>query len=460
MAEADTRTATAAAAPPQDPLELLRSRSYLRLLLLAGLLGVPISALAYFFLTLITELQTWVYTDLPHGLGFSTTPVWWPVAPLLVAGVVVGLTIRYLPGRGGESPAEGFRTGPPAAGAALPGIAIAALASIGLGAVIGPEAPLIALGAGLAALAVRAVKRDTPAQAVALIGAAGSFAAISALLGSPLLGAVLLMEATSVAGAMMGVVLIPGLLCAGIGSLVFVGFDSLTGLGSASLAVPDLPPYTRPNGVTFLWAIGIGVLAALLAAGIRRSALALKPRVERRLVLATPVVGLAVAGLAIGYALVTDRPPSDVLFSGQTALGPLLANAGSYTAGALVLLLVCKSIAYALSLSGFRGGPVFPSMFIGAALGTALSHLPGLPSVAGAAIGIGAMCAGMLRLPIVSVLLATLLLKSDGLALMPVVIVAVVTSYVVTAYLTPRAQPAPEPAPEPEPPDVPERQRP
>jgi hypothetical protein len=80
-------------------------------------------------------------------------------------------------------------------------------------------------------------------------------------------------------------------------------------------------------------------------------------------------------------------------------------------------------------------------MFLGAALGVLLSHLPGLPLVAGAAMGIGAMSVTMVRLPITSVMLATLLLLADGLAVMPLVIVAVVVAHVVTARLTP-PQPA------------------
>jgi H+/Cl- antiporter ClcA len=88
-------------------------------------------------------------------------------------------------------------------------------------------------------------------------------------------------------------------------------------------------------------------------------------------------------------------------------------------------------------MSGFRGGPVFPAMFAGAVGGLALSHLPGLPPVAGAAMGIGAMCAVMLRLPMTSVLLATVLLTADGLAVMPVVIVAVVVAFVTSAWLAP-----------------------
>ena len=71
------------------------------------------------------------------------------------------------------------------------------------------------------------------------------------------------------------------------------------------------------------------------------------------------------------------------------------------------MLLACKGLAYSVSLAAFRGGPIFPAMYIGAAGGIALSHLPGLAMVAGLAMGIGAMSVGMLRLPLASVLLAT-----------------------------------------------------
>jgi hypothetical protein len=90
-----------------------------------------------------------------------------------------------------------------------------------------------------------------------------------------------------------------------------------------------------------------------------------------------------------------------------------------------------------VSLSSFRGGPTFPALFIGAVGGIALSRLPGLPLVDGVAMGIGAMSVVMLRLPLTSVLLSTLLLASDGLAVMPLVIVAVVVAYVASARLTP-----------------------
>jgi hypothetical protein len=183
----------------------------------------------------------------------------------------------------------------------------------------------------------------------------------------------------------------------------------------------------------------IGVAAAIIGTGIHRLGLVLRDRTVRWALLAGPVIGLAIAGLAIAYAAGTGKGSSEVLFSGQNALGPLIIHASGYTVGALLLLIACKGLAYGGSLSSFRGGPVFPSMFLGAAGGIALSHLPGLPLVAVAAMGIGAMCAVMLRLPFTSVLLATLLLSSDGLQVMPLAIVAVVVAYVVSARLIPAA---------------------
>jgi H+/Cl- antiporter ClcA len=425
-------------APPADPADHLRSPAYLRLLLLAALVGAPISAAAYFFLHLVDGLQEWVYADLPRALGFAGTPLWWPLPLLGIAGVLVGLVVRHLPGGGGHSPLDGFATGHTPQPADLPGILLAALASLGLGAVLGPEAPLIALGGGLAVLAVRLSRRDVPDQAAAVVASAGSFAAISALLGSPLLGAFLLMESAGLGGPVLGLVLLPGLLASGIGALVFVGLNQVSGLGTAALELPGLPPFAHPDVAQFGWALVIGVLAAFLGSGIRRLGTLLRGCVERRTVLLTAAAGLGVAALAVVYPAATGRDAADVLGSGEEDIGVLLERSAEYSVGALLLLIACKGLAYGLSLPAFRGGPVFPAMFIGAAGGIAMSHLPGLPLVAGVAMGIGAMCVVMLRLPLTSVLLATLLMYEDGLAVAPIVIVAVVVAHVTSARLAPR----------------------
>ncbi|MGW3668742.1 chloride channel protein [Streptomyces sp. NPDC005141] len=395
------------AASRPDPVKLLRSREYLVLLVMAALIGVPVSAAAFGFLALVGELQPLIYTDLPKSLGFDGTPSWWPLPLLAVGGLLTGLTVQYLPGHGGHEPTAGFKAAGVPTPIELPGIFLAASATLCFAAVLGPESPLLALGGGLAAGAVRMVKRDPPEQVTAVLGAAGSFAAVSSLLGSPLLGAFLLMEASGLGGPMMALVLVPGLLAAGIGALMFVGLGSWTGLGTYSLALHDVPEAATPTAAEFGWALVIGLSAAFVGVGIRWVAVRLRARVERRRVPATVVMGLVVAGLAIGYAEGTDHAATDVLYSGQTALDPLLTHSTAFSVGALLLLVLCKSLAYCASLSSFRGGPIFPAMFLGAAGGILFSHLPGLTLVAGFAMGIGAMSAAMLRLPLVSVLLAT-----------------------------------------------------
>jgi H+/Cl- antiporter ClcA len=422
-----------------DPQQLLRSKEYLRLLLLAAVLGVPVSAAAYGFLQLVAYLQPQVFTHLPAGLGFNGEPPWWPLPMLAIAGLLTGPVIRYLPGTGGHSPADGFKPHGPPAPAELPGVVLAALASLVFGVVLGPEAPLIALGGGLAVLAVRLARRDLPAQASAVVAGAGSFAAISTLLGSPILGAFLLMEASGLGGPLLGPLLLPGLLSAGVGALIFIGLDAWTGLGTFALSIPGLPHFTRPDIAQFGWALVIGIAAALVGTAIRRLALLLRPHAERRLLIALPAAGLIIAGLAIAYAEATGKSSANVLFSGQSGLNPLISQAASYSVGTLALLVACKGLAYGVSLSAFRGGPVFPSLYLGAAGGIALSHLPGMSLVPGVAMGIGAMSAVMLTLPLTSVMLATLLLFSDGIAVMPLVIVAVVVATVISARLAPAA---------------------
>jgi len=431
-----------AVASPADPLAVLKSGRYLVLLFVTAALGVPLAVIAYAFLKLASSLGSWMYEDLPSGMGFDSPPTWWPVVVLGVGGVAVAAVITYLPGHGGEEPSRGFHAGGVPAAAALPGIALAALATLACGAVLGPEAPLIALGSGLAVLAVRVLKHGTPPQVIAVVGAAGSFASIGTLLGSPLAGAFLLMEAAGLAGSMVEVVLVPGLLSSAIGALIFVGLDSWTGFGTFSLTVPNLPKAVHPDIAQFGWAIPIGVAAAFVGWAIRWGAVRATPHVGAHRMVFTPAIGIAVAGLAIAYGEVTGHKATDVLFSGQTLLPDLIDHSADYSVGALVMLFLCKALGYSLSMSSFRGGPTFPGMFIGAAGGIALAHLPGLPLITGVAMGIAAMTTAMLRLPLTAVLVTSIFLMPDALTVMPVEVVAAVVAYVVTVRLPDLTPPA------------------
>ena len=266
-------------------------------------------------------------------------------------------------------------------------------------------------------------------------------AAISTLFGSPVLAAFLIMEVAGIGGATLSLVALPGLLASGIGALVFVGLDNWTGFGSFSLSLTTVPPAVEPTLATLAWAVVVGGIGALLGWVIRRMGLSLRPVVHLNRVLVTAGLGLLVGLTATAYQLISGNSFTQVLFSGQDALPVLVEHAADYSVGVLILLLVCKTIAYGVSLSAFRGGPVFPSMYIGAALGIAMSGLPGMSLAPAIAMGIGAMCTSMLRLPLTSTLLATLLLGADGVSVTPQVVVAVVVAYVLTNVL-----PAPGPS--------------
>ncbi|CAN5446870.1 chloride channel protein [soil metagenome] len=425
---------TPTAAP--NPVELLRSKSYLVLLVLGAIIGIPVAVVAYFFLKLVAVVQHYIFTTLPNDL-FDKSPIWWPIPWLMLSGLLVAACIKYLPGTSGHEPSKGFQAGGPLPPIELPGVFLAALTTLSLGAVLGPEAPLIAIGSGMGVLAVHLLKKDAPTEAVMVIGAAGSFAAISTLLGSPIIGAFLLMEVTGIGGPMLGIILLPGLLAAGIGSLIFVGLDAWTGFGTFSLSIPNIPVFTTPAGVQFLWAIVIGLMAAVLGTAISRAARYLLTVVEKNRLAVSPLMGLGVGLCAMAFAQLTDHGTSELLFSGQDELPTLITQASSWSVGALVALVLLKGLAYAFSLSAFRGGPIFPAMFVGAALGMAMSHSAGLPMIAGVGMGIGAMTVVMLRLPLTSVLLATVFLSADGVALVPLIIVAVVVAYVASAHFIP-----------------------
>ena len=334
------------------------------------------------------------------------------------------MTLRYLPGTGGHNPADGFAMGGDFTTKDLPSVLVASLATLILDGVLGPEMQLVVVGMVVATTIVRQIKKDAPKQAVVVIGAAGSFAAISTLLGAPV-GAFLLLEAAGIGGGLISVILLPGLVASGVGALVFVALSHATGTGVATLAVPHLPAIGYPTGSQFGWAIGIGLLAAPAGTAIRRLAFQIQPFVARHKVLVTPVAGLAIGGLAVLFAEETGKSSHFVLFSGQSDLAPLVQHAATWSAGALVLLIVCKGLAFGVSMGSFKDGPAFPGMFLGAAIGIALSHLPGLPLVDGVAMGIGAMTVVAVGgLPLSSVVLTLVFIQSDAFEVISVVIIA------------------------------------
>ena len=435
-----------AAAAPADPGATIRSKPYRVLLVLAALLGVLVSFASWCFLELVHWIQTEVYQSLPSGLGLHPVPWWWPLPVMAVAGVLAAVAIIRLPGHGGHIPYEGLKAGAPQP-AELPGILLAALATLGLGLVLGPEAPLIAFGSGLAILAVRLVKKDTPDQAMAVLAASAAFAAIATIFGSPVIGAIILIEAAGLGGPMLPLILLPGLMSAGIGSVIFIGMGHWTGLSSSaySLGPLSLPAFSTLTAAEFGWAIVLAFTAALAVFAIIDLARWSARVVARQPWLLLPAAALAVGGLAIGFAQITHQPADTVLFSGQDAFSSLIKQGTALSLSTLAFLLLFKGLAWSISLGNFRGGPTFPALFIGAAGGLLAAHLPGFSETPAVAVLMAAAAVSILELPLSATIITLLLTSKAGIATGPLIIVAVVVAYLTIKTLSRTRAPPPRP---------------
>jgi H+/Cl- antiporter ClcA len=418
--------------PPVDPIAMIRTREYRRLLVLAGVIGLVAALGAWCFLTLVPWIQTLVFEDLPVAIGFVEPPWWWPMPVLAVAGLITAFAIVRLPGAGGSVPAEGLGSGPPTRPIDLPGVLLAGLATLGLGLVLGPSAPVIAIGAGLGLFLLNQVKKDAPDQVRMVIAVAGSCASFSMVFRSALISTVIIMEAAAVGGPMLTFVLLPGLLAAGIGSVVYLGLGYLSGLPVDAYAV--YPLELSPMGDLTLVQIGWTVALAIITAAVGSAVTLVGRRVHRAAVarpfILTPVAGVVVAILAIIFGL-TGQPVDAVLFSGSSALAPLVDQAATLSVGTIALLLLLKGIAWSISMGSFRGGAVFPAIFMGTVGGLLASHLPGLPVGAAVAAVMAASVTATLRLPLSSVVLAAGLTGNTGPASLTLVVVSVVVAYVV-----------------------------
>ena len=408
--------------------------AYLRLVLLGALIGVPAALLAALFLAFVHELEHWLWDELPEQLGTSSPP-WYLVIGLPVVGAALVVAARArLPGDGGHSPLGGLGVAPTPVEHA-PGIALAATGTLAFGAVLGPEAPLIALGSAVG-VAVTRMARLGPRE-TAVLGTAGSFSAVSALFGGPLVAGMLLLEAGVGLGAALLPMLLPGLVAAAVGYLLFVGMGDWGGLDTTALAVPGLPAYEGTHLLDLLVAVVVGVAAALLITAVRRGGARLDAVGPRRV--GMPALLLA-GGLAVGLlaqlADLLGGDSQDVLFSGQAAVPHIVAE----DSAAIVLVVVAaKALGYAICLGcGFRGGPVFPAIFLGVGLAMlAVIAFDVSPTLA-VSVGAGAGMAAGTRLVFASLLFAALLVGTPGLDAVPATVLAVVAAWLTATVLDAR----------------------
>lgn len=363
---------------------------------------------ASLFIKIEHSLTELLWSDLPAALGYESAPGWLAVA-ILVTGALIVFGASKMPGHGGHSPLEGLAVNiGPREGIS---VIIAALGTLSFGAVLGPEAPLMAIGSALGALAVR--NPNSPVRMVMML--AGAMAGIGAIFGNPLITAMLLLEVAIMTGPRMAnpAVLLTSLASLAAGYTLQVGIGSWSGLGETELSITGLPDYPEVIPIDLVIALPLAISVAAVAMAARLAAERVGIRARRQPLAAIVLAALAIGLSAILVAEITGGSLDLVLFSGDEAIPEYFAFT---SVGLLVVVLLGKFVAFALSLgSGFRGGPIFPAVALGTILAAVASLLVSGTSIAAlSAAAIAAAVAASVRLPFLATLMAVLLTASAG----------------------------------------------
>ena len=397
----------------------LRTRTYLSLLLVVAGIAVAIALATLAFLGAYSGLHDLVWEELPESLGVDDPYSWYALCVTTAGGLAVGVLLRIVPGHGGPGPAEGHGIGMeqvPVSHAF--GMVIVSLVSLTVGASLGPEAALLAVALALGSVLAARFKR---AELERVFGMSGVGSLLSGLFGSPLAPSVLVLEIAPVTGHNLYVFLVPVLVASAIGLLVF---DAILNGPLLEIALPaysavDLAHVFEALAIAAV-AAGVGLLLIALLRALRR---VLSPIAGRTVLKAT------LGGIGIGLiALVAGE---ETLFSGEHELEVLLGDPEAYGAGTLCLILGGKLLALALSLeTGFRGGRIFPVLFIGATVGFIASDLfEQVPLAVSVACGMAGAAVAIMRLPVFVALMVAFFASPTTI---PLIVLACVTGYVLT----------------------------
>jgi H+/Cl- antiporter ClcA len=313
-------------------------------MLVAGVGGL---LLGYVVLQIVNAGITYIWEDVPST--WETTPAWYVLGVLVTAAVLVYVIRRYV-GDAGHSPMSGIKVAPLTPREYV-GAILAIIASLWGGVVLGPEVALVATGSLVGGLVARALG-VSDAKGIKKVVGLGALGAILALFVGPILTGNMTLGQTPTA----------------------IEVDQLA------------------------WAIAVAVVATV-AVTLARFVAALIARVAgngpQLISLLTAAVIIAVAALLMNSW--TGESVIYITTSGEELISDLPTLTSAST---VIAIIVLKSIAYAVSLgAGFRGGPFFPAMFIGAASGLLIALLiPDGPSVP-AAIVVGVVASVIATAP-------------------------------------------------------------
>lgn len=344
-----------------------RARTMLLLSVPAVIIGIASSLVLIVTMKVASVLQNILWSVLPLSLGLNAGGHLWTIAILTLTGIAVGLVIRFSPGHAGPDPAAESLVGAPVSTSALPGLIAALILGLAGGVSLGPEHPIMVVNIALAvAIGSRLFPRVSSLDWT-ILAASGT---IGALFGTPVAAALIFSQTLNGSNDVpLWDHLFAPLLAAAAGALT----TSLFFNPHFSLPIPHYPQMRLVD-------IFSGAVVALIAIAVGMVAVWCLPRLHTLMHrLKSPVLTLGIGGLLLG--ILGTVGGHITLFKGLDEMQQM-AFSQTLTGGDFMLIALVKLAALVLAAaSGFRGGRIFPAVFVGAALGLMLhAHVDAVPA--------------------------------------------------------------------------------
>jgi H+/Cl- antiporter ClcA len=379
------------------------ARALLPSILPAVVVGVISSLILVGVEVAAEQLQDVLWETVPDTLGVGRYSVAWMFAVLFATGVAVGLVVWKAPGHAGPDPATVGLDAPVLPPVVLPGLLLVTALMLAGGPSLGPENPIITVNVGLAVwlggrFIPRAPGRIWPALAEA--------ATIGALFGTPVAAALAISELLArreTRGALWDNLFAP-LTAAAAGSL------TITLLDHPSFAL-NLPSFGRAGWSDLLASIVVASVGALLALCAVRAFPYVHAAFRR---LRHPMLMLPAGGLVLGTLAALGGHLT--LFKGLDEIATLAHDPDGWSAGEFAAMTVVKLAALVVAAScGFRGGRIFPAVFVGTALGLCAHALvSGVHPSVGVSAGVLGVLLAITRQGWISLFVAAVLVAEPG----------------------------------------------
>ena len=344
-----------------------RARTMLLLSLPAVAIGIASSLILIVVMKIASVLQNLLWQRLPGTLGIAQDSPFWIIAILTLTGIAVGLVIRFSQGHAGPDPACDPLIGAPVPPSALPGLIVALILGLAGGVSLGPEHPIMTVNIALAvAIGARLLPRVNRMEWT-ILASAGT---IGALFGTPVAAALIFSQTLNGSSEVpLWDRLFAPLMAAAAGALT-------TGLFFHPHFSLPIAHYGKMEMTDIL--SGAIVAAIAIAAGM--VAVWCLPRLHAMMhQMKNPVLVLGIGGFILGILGVMGGPVS--LFKGLDEMQQMVANQVFSTSDYFLLAVIKLAALVVAAASGFRGGRIFPAVFVGVALGLMLhEHVPAVPA--------------------------------------------------------------------------------